>query len=310
MSKSNGYFIIPRSVTSDPRYKTARLKYQKVLFVLFEHVAFAPTTHAIGHKIINIRVGQLCITSRHLVKLCNEDVKFEEDLVDKNIIDRAIAFFEKCGFVSQEVIHRKSIITITVPAFYDRFKNTSEPRSEPKVSQKRANKEEEKEDKDKKNHPHTPSFFDSAKSDDSTIDDLSSILKKEEIAELVEKHGSREKVLETLRSFRESGQKVRTSLKSTLLAWKIYAIPSANLQENKKLGIYLENLYDNPLNSWGLRNYKDLKNSEGTLFEVLKGQSSQTHFVPYSETNYKEIVLNYIKEKKIMKKEGVKNEVC
>ena len=50
--------------------------------------------------------------------LCNQGVKHQEDLVDKNIIERSIAFWVKCGFVRQEVRHGKTIITITVREFY------------------------------------------------------------------------------------------------------------------------------------------------------------------------------------------------
>ncbi len=144
----SGYFIIPRSVTSDDRYKGARLKYQKVLHILFENVAYSPTTHGIGTETINIAIGQFCVSERHLVKICNEEVKFKEDLLDKNIIHRAVHFWCKCGFVRQEVIHDKTLLTITVPDFYKREKTQSEPASEPEVNQNRTTKEEYKEYKE------------------------------------------------------------------------------------------------------------------------------------------------------------------
>lgn len=147
-----GYFIIPRSITSDPRYKSAPLKYQKVLLIIFEHVAFAETTHAIGCEIININIGQYCISIRGLMDLCNEGVKHSSDKISKNCVDRAIAYFEKCQFVGQEVRHGKSILTITVPEFYERNKNTSGTASGTKVGQKWDTKEEYKEDKNIKDN--------------------------------------------------------------------------------------------------------------------------------------------------------------
>lgn len=143
-----GYFILPRSVTSDPRYQGARLKYQKVLFIIFENVAFAPTTHAISTEIIPIQIGQLCVSERNLMDLCNEGVKYKEDKIDKNIAHRAVHFWSRCGFVRQEVIHDKTLLTITVPGFYERNKKTSEPASEAEVRQNRTSKEEYKEDKE------------------------------------------------------------------------------------------------------------------------------------------------------------------
>lgn len=146
--ENSGYFIIPRVVTSDPRYQGARLKYQKVLLALFENAAFSPTTHAIGTEIIQIQIGQFCVSERRLVEICNEGVKFKEDLVDKNIVHRAVHFWSKCQIVRQEVIHDKTLLTITVPEFYERTKKRSEPGSEPKVNQNRTTKEEDKEDKE------------------------------------------------------------------------------------------------------------------------------------------------------------------
>ena len=140
-----GYFIIPRSVTEDPRYKGARLKYQKVLHTIFELVAFSPTTHSIGVEIIPISIGQFCTSLRNLMDLCNEGVKFKDDLVDKNTIERASHFWARCGFVRQEVIHGKTLITITVSDFYDRKKKVSEAASETEVRQNRDTKEELKE---------------------------------------------------------------------------------------------------------------------------------------------------------------------
>ena len=145
---NSGYFIIPRSVSSDPRYKSARLKYKHVLHILFENVAFSPTTHAIGTEVISIAIGQYCISERNLVDLCNEGVKFKEDKVDKNIVHRAVHFWARCGIVNQQVIHDKTLLTITVPEFYERKKKTSEPGSETEVNQNRTTKEEDKEDKE------------------------------------------------------------------------------------------------------------------------------------------------------------------
>jgi len=160
----SGYFIIPRSVTSDPRYQGARLKYQKVLLVILENAAFSETTHAIGTEVIKINIGQFCVAERRLVDLCNEGVKFKEDLVDRNIVTRAVQFWCKCQYLNQQVIHGKTLLTITIPEIYKKEKPQGEPTSDPKVSQNRATKEEGKELKEdnissKKEGTFVPSEF-------------------------------------------------------------------------------------------------------------------------------------------------------
>ena len=144
--ENSGYFIIPRSIYFDPRFQAAPLKYQKVLITLLAHFAFAPTTHSIGAELIEIKIGQFCVTERKLVELCNEGTKFKKDLIDKNIVHRAVHFFCECHFLNQELIHDKNLLTIKVPEFYERLKKQSEPESEPEVNQKRTSKEEYKVD--------------------------------------------------------------------------------------------------------------------------------------------------------------------
>lgn len=139
-----GYFSFPRSISEDPRYQGARIKYQKVLHKILEHAAFGKTTHSVGLEIINIEVGQLCVSERYLVNLCNEGVKFKDDLVDKNTVRRAVHFFCRCGFVDHKVIHDKTLLTVTVPEFYIKIKKEREPPSEPEVNQKRTTKETDK----------------------------------------------------------------------------------------------------------------------------------------------------------------------
>lgn len=145
---NSGYFIIPRSVTSDPRYKCAKLKYKHVLHVIFESVAFAKTSHAIGTHVINIEIGQFCVSIRGLMDLCNNGVIYKEDKVDKNVIERASRYWQTCGLVRQEVRHGKILLTITVPEFYRKEKPITETGTETKPRHDRDTKEEDKEDKE------------------------------------------------------------------------------------------------------------------------------------------------------------------
>lgn len=139
--ENSGYFSFPRSISTDPRYKGARLKYKHVLHTILENAVFRKTTHSIGTNVIDIEVGQFCVSERKLVDLCNEGLRYKEDFVDKNTVHRAVHFWRTCGFVNQEVIHEKNLLTVTVPEFYTKDKNTSEPESEPKVNHNRTSKE-------------------------------------------------------------------------------------------------------------------------------------------------------------------------
>lgn len=146
--ENSGYFIIPRSLMNDPRYQGARMKYKIVLLTILKNAAFAQTTHAIGCEVISIGIGQFCTSIRGLTDLCNEGVKYKEDLIDKNIVERASHFWCRCGFVRQEVRHGKTILTVTIPEFYAKEKNECETGIETKPRQNRDTKEEYKEDKE------------------------------------------------------------------------------------------------------------------------------------------------------------------
>ncbi len=122
---SNGFVPVPRSVLTDSRYKSARLKYQKVLWVIFEMAAFKPTKHVVGKNLIDIEIGQFCVTIRKLAEICNKEVKYEEDLIDRNLIDRAITYWETCQYVRQTFIHKKTLLTITIPEFYENSNKSS-----------------------------------------------------------------------------------------------------------------------------------------------------------------------------------------
>lgn len=153
----SGFVKIPRSLLSDPRYKAARFKYKHYLLTVLENVAFSKTIHSIGPHLIPIQIGQLCISIRNLVNLCNSGIKFKDEMLDKNIVERASRFWTKCGFMRQEVRHGKMILTITIPGIYDQKNTLSETLSETEARQKRDIKEEDKENKEDYHHPQTPS---------------------------------------------------------------------------------------------------------------------------------------------------------
>jgi len=143
--KENGFVKFPRSVLSDPRYKGARLKYQKVLHIIFENVVFRKTPYAIGTKLIKVDVGQFCVSQRKLMEICNEYVKYEEDLLDRSTIRRAIDYWTSCQFVTHNSTQGKTVLTVTLPEFYISQNTQFDPGLDHKPTHDRPTKEEREE---------------------------------------------------------------------------------------------------------------------------------------------------------------------
>lgn len=148
----SGFFSIPRSLTTDPRFKSAPIKYKIILFTIIENVAFSPTTQSNGSKIVKVEIGQLYASEDMIVDLCNFGVKIKDEKIEKHHVNRAIAFFKKCDFVHQEVHHGRNMLTISIPEFYKKEKTSSASESVSEVHQTCIIKEQHKEHKQEKNN--------------------------------------------------------------------------------------------------------------------------------------------------------------
>jgi len=142
------FFQIPKSLSEDPRWKGMRLKYQKVLIILLEHCCYYEQKFNINGILIQLAKGQICASYRQLMDWCNDGVSFKQDLIDKNIVERAVSLFFKIQIARHEVRHGKSIITITLPGYYEERKNQSETPSETRVRHDRDINEESEERKE------------------------------------------------------------------------------------------------------------------------------------------------------------------
>ena len=144
----NGYIKIPRSLLKDPLWIDLSLESQHVFLVLLDHVCYRPRKFDDHGHLIDIEVGQICISERDLVKLCNKGMT-------RIKVQRSLVRLRLCRFLSQEVRHKKSIISITHTDTYSLIKNIFEPTNEPNLSQTRAKlepetKKEKKDNKEKK----------------------------------------------------------------------------------------------------------------------------------------------------------------
>jgi hypothetical protein len=140
-----GFIKLPRSLLTDPIWKGMRDKYRKVFITLLIHTSYKKNSFGIGSNRIKIEPGQFCTSIRNLVDLCNDGVRFKEDLVDKNIVERSVSLFTRVGLVRQEVRHQKSILTITQPELYKHFQIQCETQSETEPRHNRDTNEERKE---------------------------------------------------------------------------------------------------------------------------------------------------------------------
>lgn len=143
-----GFVKLPRSLLNDPNWQRMRLKYKMVFLTLLNHTSYTQRTYSISTNLITIGPGQFCTSIRNLVDLCNQGVIFNEDKIDKNIVERSVSLFTKVGLVRQEVRHKKCIFTITYPELYDHFKKQSETQTETRPRHNRDTNEERKERKD------------------------------------------------------------------------------------------------------------------------------------------------------------------
>ena len=156
-----GFVKIPRSLFNDANWKGMREKYRRVFVVLLFHTAFTKQSFGIGANTITIEPGQFCTSIRNLVELCNDGIKYKDDKVDKNIVERAVSLFTKIGLVRQEVRHGKSILTITQLDLYEHFQKQTETANETRPRLDRDTNEERKEREELEETIDGPSALDS-----------------------------------------------------------------------------------------------------------------------------------------------------
>lgn len=141
--KKSGFICIPRSLLEDPLWRDLPPTYQAFFYIILEHLCFKPRKFDDHGVMIDLKVGQLCASRKEMHKWCGKHF-------DKNIPERAIDKFVFYGFLSQEVSHRKSILTLTHRDTYNAMFNVSESGSESILSQSRVTKEQSKQRKQKK----------------------------------------------------------------------------------------------------------------------------------------------------------------
>lgn len=123
------YFRIPDSLFNDPLFYDARHSHQIIFLRMIRLAAFMPKQHDIRGNIITIQPGQLCYS---LIKIAELSGKHSS----KDDVEGTLKYFEKkCQFLLHEVLHRKSLITITHTDTYNLIVNNFPPTSPPRLLQ-------------------------------------------------------------------------------------------------------------------------------------------------------------------------------
>lgn len=134
----NGYFRVPRSLTRSRLWEDANPMHKMMFITILDHVLFTHAKFDDHGVILDLRPGQFCASHEEIAKLCGEKFK-------KIDVQRGLTRFEKYGFLRQEVIHRKTVITITHPETYDLICKANDAISDPDLMQKRYEKDSQKE---------------------------------------------------------------------------------------------------------------------------------------------------------------------
>lgn len=136
-TQSKGHIRVPRSLTQDPLFRDLPCEYKIVIYTILENVCYRPQRFNDHGIIIELQPGQLCMPYRELAERCGKDIT-------KNHVERGVKRAAKCGFVRQEVRHKKSIITVTHPETYDLILRASETTNETILRQERDKNETQK----------------------------------------------------------------------------------------------------------------------------------------------------------------------
>ena len=97
-----GFIQIPRSLLEHPTVVSAPPPQRWVLIMLLEGICFLPCVQDDHSILVNLLPGQIMITQRRFAKWAN---------VKENDVRRAIERFSKAQILTQEVTHKKTIIT-------------------------------------------------------------------------------------------------------------------------------------------------------------------------------------------------------
>lgn len=102
---SVSYIRLPRSFLKDPLWINLKPIHQYVFMVILTHMAYEPYEFDDHGFFIHVQPGQLCISERDFQTLCGKHISRIQ-------IQRSYQKLRGCHFLSLEVRHRKTLITV------------------------------------------------------------------------------------------------------------------------------------------------------------------------------------------------------
>jgi DNA-binding transcriptional regulator YhcF (GntR family) len=129
--QENNFVQIYREALTDPAINEMPLTYRWVYLTILINACHSPCTFNDHGITINLKPGQFMCTIRKLAELAN---------VKPNHVQRALAKLSHMQKVIQEVIHKKTILTVV----WGLKLNNGDTRNDAKVIQERYTKEESK----------------------------------------------------------------------------------------------------------------------------------------------------------------------
>ena len=145
---AEGFIKIPRSLLNSETWEKLIPKHKVVFLTIMKIVCYRPFSFDDFGVIINLLPGQVCTTYKELADKCGKGI-------NKNDSERGIKKLKLLRFVSTEVRHKKTIISITHPDICSQINSLSETTSETNLRQERdkleMQKKKEKKEKKEKN---------------------------------------------------------------------------------------------------------------------------------------------------------------
>ncbi len=134
----NGYFRIPRSLTRAPLWRDADPKVRIIFLTILDHTLFVETQFDDHGRVLTLLPGQFCASLEEIARLCGKTIT-------RVHVQRGLKRLKKFGFLKHEVIHVKTVVTITHIDTYDLIYKVADARSDPRMMQERYNHETQRE---------------------------------------------------------------------------------------------------------------------------------------------------------------------
>ena len=203
MSKDN-FIMLSREFSFEEDWTNARPTHQSIFLTILLNMAFKETSQIHnGHKVI-VKACQLYISQRRLAKLSSK-------FITKDDVEGALKYFKKCNFLLHEVLHEKTMITVTQSDVCNSFIKQTPPLSTPSFRQASANKEERQEVKEIK---ETTTTSESVAVVFSILNDLE-ISNEDKI--YLSSNFSEENIINAIKFVKQPGFKAKKDLMSTLV---------------------------------------------------------------------------------------------